>query len=205
MDISETQLVVGAAIIWQGTHLLCAERAYPPELAGQWELPGGKAEPGETPQQAIAREITEELGFLATPPTPFTKPTASNAVGLTNNAGSIIAIDRIFPGPLPDLSWPINHKLRLQVWLCAPLRLPGPAPEQRHDTVTVFVLPASSQVHSALPDGGPGSPSTISGLAGGLAGSDHRTISWVPWAKATSLPWLPADKPIINHLQATLR
>ena len=54
-------LVVGAAIIVDG-RLLAAQRSEPPELAGGWEFPGGKVEPGETDEQAIIRECREELG-----------------------------------------------------------------------------------------------------------------------------------------------
>jgi 8-oxo-dGTP diphosphatase len=55
-------LVVGAAIIVRG-RLLAAQRADPPELAGGWEFPGGKVEPGETDEEAVARECREELGI----------------------------------------------------------------------------------------------------------------------------------------------
>jgi 8-oxo-dGTP diphosphatase len=58
-------LVVGAAIIARG-RLLAAQRADPPELAGGWELPGGKVEPGETDEEALARECREELGIDVT-------------------------------------------------------------------------------------------------------------------------------------------
>ncbi|MDN3352628.1 (deoxy)nucleoside triphosphate pyrophosphohydrolase [Actinomadura sp. DC4] len=58
-------LVVGAAIIADG-RLLAAQRAMPPELAGGWEFPGGKVEPGETDEEALARECREELGVDVT-------------------------------------------------------------------------------------------------------------------------------------------
>jgi 8-oxo-dGTP diphosphatase len=57
--------VVGAAIL-RGGRVLAARRTAPPETAGRWELPGGKVEPGESPDAAIVREIGEELGCEAT-------------------------------------------------------------------------------------------------------------------------------------------
>jgi 8-oxo-dGTP diphosphatase len=54
-------LVVGAAVVRHGT-LLAARRTTPAEAAGRWELPGGKVEPGEDPDEALVREVTEELG-----------------------------------------------------------------------------------------------------------------------------------------------
>ncbi len=54
-------MVVGAAIISDG-RLLGAQRAEPPHLAGGWELPGGKVDPGESDEEALVRECHEELG-----------------------------------------------------------------------------------------------------------------------------------------------
>lgn len=54
-------VVVAAAIKRDGRYL-AARRTRPAEVAGRWELPGGKVEPGETEEQALAREIREEFG-----------------------------------------------------------------------------------------------------------------------------------------------
>ncbi|MFC7448548.1 (deoxy)nucleoside triphosphate pyrophosphohydrolase [Rhodococcus daqingensis] len=61
MDTKALREVAAAAIISDG-RLLLAQRVGPPELAGMWELPGGKIEPGETPAQGLRRELREELG-----------------------------------------------------------------------------------------------------------------------------------------------
>lgn len=53
--------VVGAAIL-RGGRVLAARRTTPTAAAGRWELPGGKVEPGETPDAALVREVREELG-----------------------------------------------------------------------------------------------------------------------------------------------
>ena len=45
-----------------GVRVLAARRVAPPELAGRWELPGGKVEPGERQEEAAVREVAEELG-----------------------------------------------------------------------------------------------------------------------------------------------
>lgn len=60
MTRPEPHTVVGAAIIRDGRVLAC-RRTSPPRAAGLWELPGGKVEVGESPEQALVREIAEEL------------------------------------------------------------------------------------------------------------------------------------------------
>jgi 8-oxo-dGTP diphosphatase len=52
---------VVAALIRSGGKVLATQRGYG-EYRGGWEFPGGKVESGETPEQALVREIQEELG-----------------------------------------------------------------------------------------------------------------------------------------------
>jgi 8-oxo-dGTP diphosphatase len=58
------RVVVGAALLRDG-RVLASRRTGPPSLAGYWEFPGGKVEPGETDGQALVRELREELGVEA--------------------------------------------------------------------------------------------------------------------------------------------
>ncbi|MET9496456.1 (deoxy)nucleoside triphosphate pyrophosphohydrolase [Streptomyces sp. NPDC006552] len=82
----EPTVVVAAALYDRAGRLLAARRSAPVELAGRWELPGGKVEPGERPEHALARELREELGVAAEP------------------------VDRL-PG-----EWPLKPGYVLQVW-----------------------------------------------------------------------------------------
>ncbi|MEV6617078.1 NUDIX domain-containing protein [Streptomyces sp. NPDC051051] len=101
--MTERIVVVGAALL-DGGRLLAARRSAPPELSGRWELPGGKVEPGERPEEALVRELREELGVDAR------------------------ALERV-PG-----EWPLRPPYALQVWTARlePASAP-PAPLQDHD------------------------------------------------------------------------
>ncbi|MFI7504358.1 (deoxy)nucleoside triphosphate pyrophosphohydrolase [Streptomyces sp. NPDC049687] len=101
--MTERIVVVGAALL-DGGRLLAARRSAPPDLAGRWELPGGKVEPGERPEAALVRELREELGVEAE------------------------AVERV-PG-----EWPLRSPYALQVWTARLRPgSAAPAPLQDHD------------------------------------------------------------------------
>ncbi len=106
--------VVGAAVVddlTTPTTLLSGRRTEPAELAGRWELPGGKIEPGEQPQEALHREVREELG-----------------VRIELGAG--------VHGPLAG-AWPLGDRYVIQVWL-ARITAGQARPLQDHDQLRVL-------------------------------------------------------------------
>ncbi|MGI1662127.1 8-oxo-dGTP diphosphatase MutT [Palleronia sp. KMU-117] len=59
----KTILVAAVALIDRDGRVLLAQRPEGKSMAGLWEFPGGKVEPGETPEAALIRELHEELGI----------------------------------------------------------------------------------------------------------------------------------------------
>ena len=107
-------LVVAAAIVddlSRPTTLLSGRRTEPPELAGGWELPGGKVEPGELPRDALQREIREELGVE-------------------------IELGVQVEGPVAG-AWPLGDQYVMQVWL-ARITAGEPRPLEDHDQLRVL-------------------------------------------------------------------
>ncbi|MEU3845173.1 (deoxy)nucleoside triphosphate pyrophosphohydrolase [Streptomyces sp. NPDC028635] len=103
--MTERIVVVGAALL-DGGRLLAARRSAPPELAGRWELPGGKVEQGEVPEAALVRELREELG-----------------------------VDAETVGRVPG-EWPLREPYVLWVWTARLRPgSPAPHPLQDHDAL----------------------------------------------------------------------
>ena len=59
------EIEVVAAVVERGETVLLCQRHEGPHLPLHWEFPGGKIDPGETPQQALARELAEEIAVRA--------------------------------------------------------------------------------------------------------------------------------------------
>ena len=59
-------LVAACALVDPDGRVLIAQRPEPKPMAGLWEFPGGKVEPGETPEAAVIRELKEELAIDVT-------------------------------------------------------------------------------------------------------------------------------------------
>lgn len=104
-------LVVAAALVddlGAPRALLAARRRSPVSLAGRWEFPGGKVEPGEAPEDALHRELREELG-----------------VG--------VALGAELPGP-DDGCWRLSATYTMRLWL-AEVAAGVPEPLVEHDAL----------------------------------------------------------------------
>ncbi|MDP5227880.1 MULTISPECIES: (deoxy)nucleoside triphosphate pyrophosphohydrolase [Arthrobacter] len=119
------RLVVGAAVLdslQEPRMLLCARRSAPESLAGLWEFPGGKVEPGEGAEEALHRELSEELGVTA-------------VLGEEVRSGRADG-------------WVLNEKAVMRVWLA---ELSGGTPQALEDHDELRWVPLEESALNALP------------------------------------------------------
>lgn len=122
MDVTELINVVGGAVVDSLTsprNLLVARRTAPPQFAGMWEFPGGKVDPGETPERALHRELKEELGVE-------------------------VRLGPELAAAAPS-GWPLNERAVMRVWF-AELAAGTPEPLEDHDELRWVALANPDEV-----------------------------------------------------------
>jgi 8-oxo-dGTP diphosphatase len=116
-------IVVVAAVLvddlTEPTRLLAARRTAPNALAGGWEFPGGKVEPGEDPIAALHRELAEELQITVDLGTEFPHPSGS--------------------------AWFISAEYELRLWF-ASIRSGQPTPIDSHDELRWLAIDQLGEV-----------------------------------------------------------
>lgn len=171
--MTRPQVVVGAAIVRDG-QLLAARRSAPSAVAGGWEFPGGKVEPGETEVGALRRECCEELGVQV-------------------DVGARVGPDAALPGGA-----------LLRVYLATVPAGDEPAALQDHDRLAwlgpdrlagVAWLPADWPVVHAVAD----LLATPEPLAGGRVGGAVRVGDTV---RRPTGAWTPAVHALLAHVHA---
>lgn len=117
-------VVVGAVIVRDG-QILCARRAAGSTLGGMWEFPGGKVEPSEAPEDALAREIDEELGCTIDVGPKITTTSHAYDFGTVNLTTYYCSITRGEPQPHEhsELKWAAPDELSRLEW--APADIPA--------------------------------------------------------------------------------
>jgi 8-oxo-dGTP diphosphatase len=121
------RLVVAAVVLEgdsRGVRVLAARRSQPPELAGRWEFPGGKVEVGESPVQALARELHEELGIGVEVGPELVPPPVQAPTGAAGHPDD----GRARP------CWPISPSYELRAWLVR-ISSGRPRPGDSHDAL----------------------------------------------------------------------
>ena len=136
---ARADVIVGAAILDRQGRVLAAQRAAPPELAGWWEFPGGKVEPGESDEDGLVRECREELGVDIR---------LGDRLGDDVGVGDAGAVLRIWLARVADGGEPVCREHRALRWLSV---------DELHDVAWLPAdLPLVAELAAVLGRTGPG-------------------------------------------------
>lgn len=127
--------VVGAVVLSDGK-VLCVQRGPNGSLPGLWEFPGGKVEPGESPREALAREIDEELRCQVTVGDEITTTMHEYDFGIVHLTTFYCELDQGVPQLTEhaNMLWVTPDDLRTVEW--APADIPAVAViEERFRTI----------------------------------------------------------------------
>lgn len=162
--------VVAAAIVRDG-RVLVARRVFPADVAGGWELPGGKVDLGETVAQAVAREIREELACEVE-----VVGSLTGRVAIKPGYELTVRLARLVGG-----AEPVPHEHDAVRWL---------SPEEFGDVAWLTAdQPFLPELRALLLEG--------ERLAGGNVGGAVRIG---PTVRRTTGPWTPAVHALLAHL-----
>lgn len=164
--MSRPLLVVGAALVDAGGRVLVARRSAPKGLAGLWEFPGGKVDAGESPGDALLRELREELGVGVRlgDPLPGPVPDDRTPAGTWPLASGVMAVwwatvtDGV-PRPLQDhdeVRWVAPAELSEVAWVPADRPIADAVAQEAEHVARLVVVDVGDQVAGE----GVGSPAT---------------------------------------------
>ncbi len=137
--------VVAAALVDEDKRVLLAQRPEGKALAGLWEFPGGKIDAGETPEEALVRELREELGILTAPCCMQPISFVTHPLGASGNPDGVMRwgmkLDMSMGGCNPNAAWDAEDPDQTLLLLLYVIRRWHGEPQSREGQAFQWVRP----------------------------------------------------------------